>query len=260
MTSYAAPPVDPKRSREKMIREQIEGRGIRDKAVIEAMRTVPRHLFVEEALTGQAYSDHPLPIGFGQTISQPYTVARMSELLEAGPGMKVLEIGTGSGYQAAILEKMGLNVFTVERKRELYLAARTRLEAMTRYSIRFKLADGTVGWPEEAPFDRIIVTAGAPDIPKPLLEQLSDPGLLLIPVGSSRQQQELIVVRKSDGRLSRRKVWRAGEVDGPKVDWGRPGLVRSHSGAESFVDLVGEHGWTDNSAPEQEILRGLFTR
>lgn len=214
------PKIDLKRNRERMVRDQIESRGVADPEVLRAMRKVPRHLFVEEALIPQAYEDHPVPIGHGQTISQPYVVAWMTELLEVGPGLRVLEIGTGSGYQAAVLAELGAWVFTVERVKPLYEAARQRLETMGYRKVRFKLDDGTMGWPEEAPFDRIVVTAGGPRIPEPLLGQLADPGRLVIPVGPSRRSQALHVVRKENGRILARKL---GEV--------------------AFVDLVGAHGW-----------------
>lgn len=207
-------------SRDRMVREQLVARGITDKAVLSAMRKVPRHLFVAEALAGKAYEDHPLPIGFGQTISQPYVVAVMSQLLETQPGMRVLEIGTGSGYQAAVLAEMGLEVYTVERLRELYSRTSSLLMRLKYRSIRMKLADGTEGWPESGPFDRIIVTAGGPAVPRPLVEQLADPGLLLIPVGEERRGQRLILVRKEQGELRQEEHERV-----------------------AFVDLVGSHGW-----------------
>ncbi|MEA4857052.1 MAG: protein-L-isoaspartate(D-aspartate) O-methyltransferase [Solidesulfovibrio sp.] len=216
----AGPRIDLKRNRERMVRDQIEARGVADPDVLRVMRRVPRHLFVEEALIPQAYEDHPLPLGHGQTISQPYVVAWMTALLEVAPGLRVLEIGTGSGYQAAILAELGASVFTVERVRPLFESARERLTAMGYRKIRFKLDDGTLGWPEEAPFDRMVVTAGGPRIPEPLLAQLADPGRLVIPVGPSRRSQALHVVRKENGRILARKL---GEV--------------------AFVDLVGAHGW-----------------
>lgn len=207
-------------SRDRMLREQILARGISDPAVLRAMGTVPRHSFVEEALAAKAYEDYPLPIGFGQTISQPYVVARMSELLEASPGMRVLEIGTGSGYQAAILEAMGLEVYTVERLRELYFRTGKLFMRLRLTSIRMKLDDGTLGWPQEAPFDRIIVTAGGPEIPEPLVAQLGDPGILVVPVGATRSMQKLVRVHKRDGVIS-----------------------KEDKGSVAFVDLVGKHGW-----------------
>ncbi|WP_456325074.1 protein-L-isoaspartate(D-aspartate) O-methyltransferase [Desulfonauticus submarinus] len=211
---------DLKRLRERMVKEQIEARGIKDPLVLQAMRKVPRHFFVDEALENQAYSDHPLPIGHGQTISQPYIVALMSELLCPSPGLNVLEIGTGSGYQAAILAEMGLDVYTVERIRSLYLKAMKLYRELRYFSIKLKLDDGTLGWPENAPFDRIIVTAGAPQIPEPLIEQLADPGIMVIPVGEGKRDQTLIRIKKENGEIQ-------------KEDFGG---VR-------FVDLVGRFGW-----------------
>lgn len=212
--------VDPKRSRERMVREQIEARGVSDPAVLDAMRSLPRHLFVEEALAYKAYSDSPLPIGEGQTISQPYIVALMSELLQVESGMKVLEIGTGSGYQAAVLANMGADVYTVERIKKLFYAARKRFMNMRMFSVKLKLDDGTMGWPEEAPYDRIIVTAGGPEVPEPLVDQLAEGGRMLIPVGGSKRFQELILIEKKDGEV-----------------------VRTNKGGVAFVDLVGTHGW-----------------
>lgn len=207
-------------SRERMMREQILSRGITSPRVIAAMSKVPRHAFVEEGLYALAYDDSPLMIGSGQTISQPYIVALMSELLEARDGMSVLEIGTGCGYQAAVLHEMGLKVFSVERLRELFNDASKRLARLGCSRIRLKLADGTLGWPEQAPFDRIIVTAGGPAVPEPLVEQLADPGIMVIPVGLNKRNQNLVVVRKEDGKIS-----------------------RESKGAVAFVDLVGSHGW-----------------
>ncbi len=207
-------------SRDRMVREQLAPRGISDAAVLKAMRTVPRHLFVEEALRGQAYEDGPLPIGFGQTISQPFVVALMTQLLECAPGMRVLEIGTGSGYQAAVLREMGLDVHSVERLRELHFRTSDLFRQLRLMDIRLKLADGTLGWPEASPFDRILVTAGGPEVPAPLLEQLADPGILVMPVGGDKRAQRLVRLRKQQGRLHK-------EV--------REGVA--------FVDLVGKHGW-----------------
>jgi len=212
--------IDPVRLRQRMVKEQIEARGVTDRAVLDAMGTLPRHLFVEEALAYKAYSDSPLPIGEGQTISQPYIVALMTELLEVEPGMKVLEIGTGSGYQAAVLAEVGGEVFTVERVKKLFFAARKRFMDMRMFSVKLKMDDGTMGWPEEAPFDRIIVTAGGPEVPAPLVEQLADPGRMLIPVGSSKRLQSLILIEKKDGEI-----------------------IRTDKGGVAFVDLVGKHGW-----------------
>lgn len=212
--------LDRRRQRERMVREQIEARGVRDEAVLRAMGRVPRHLFVEPALEAKAYMDSPLPIGAGQTISQPYVVALMSELLQVQPGMSVLEIGTGSGYQAAVLAEMGAEVYTVERIADLFRRARDRMRAMGYRGVHCKLDDGTLGWPEMAPFDRIVVTAGGPGVPPPLLEQLGDPGLLLIPVGGSRRNQELVLARKQGGEIT-----------------------QESKGGVIFVDLVGRHGF-----------------
>lgn len=212
--------VDPKRRRERMVSEQIEGRGVSDPLVLAAMRSVPRHLFVEEALMSVAYDDRPQPIGHGQTISQPYIVGLMSELLRVEPGMSVLEIGTGSGYQAAVLAEMGAEVFTVERIKKLYMAARQRMMKMRYFHVRLKLDDGTLGWPENAPYDRIIVTAGGPRVPQALLEQLNDPGRLVIPVGGDRSRQELVMVTKENGVVT-----------------------EENKGFVAFVDLVGAQGW-----------------
>jgi protein-L-isoaspartate(D-aspartate) O-methyltransferase len=203
-----------------MVREQLEPRGIRDERVLSAMGKVPRHRFVQEALRGQAYEDHPLPIGHGQTISQPYVVAWMTGLLEAEPGMKVLEIGTGSGYQAAVLAEMGLEVYSVERIRELHFKTRDLLNELRYFRVKLKLDDGTMGWPDEAPFDRILVTAGGPEVPEPLVDQLNDPGLMVIPVGRSRRMQELVILRKQNGQVQEER-----------------------KGGVAFVDLVGTHGW-----------------
>ncbi len=212
--------VDMRRNRERMVREHLEARGIKDTRVLAAMRAVPRHYFVQEALRAQAYEDHPLPIGYGQTISQPYIVALMSEQLETRPGMSVLEIGTGSGFQAAVLAEMGLQVYSVERIRELHSATQQLLRDLKYYRIRLKLDDGTMGWPEMGPFDRIIVTAGGPSIPEPLVNQLADPGVMLIPVGKNKRMQQLVRIRKQDGDVTLEKL-----------------------GGVAFVDLVGTHGW-----------------
>ncbi len=219
MTLGAFSSYDPVHQRRNMIR-RLEAAGISDRAVLEAMEAVPRHLFVPEALRPSAYTDHPLPIGRGQTISQPYIAAWMTQRLEAKAGMSVLEIGTGSGYQTAVLAAMGLEVFTVERVRELYLGARDRFERLGVRRIRMKLADGTLGWEENAPFDRIIVTAGGPDVPPPLVEQLNDPGVMVIPVGPNRGSQRLVRVRRENGRVSAKAAV-----------------------CTAFVDLVGDHGW-----------------
>jgi len=211
--------IDSKR-RHAMALDLVTERRIKFAAVIRAMRSVPRHLFVEEALAAQAYSDNALPIGFGQTISQPYVVALMTGLLDVREGMSVLEIGTGSGYQSAVLAEMGALVFTVECVPELHAQAKERLEALGYGNVRFKLDDGTLGWPEKAPFDRILVTAGGPVVPAPYLDQLADPGRLVMPVGEERGSQTLVAMLKENGEVRR----------------------ETH-GRVAFVDLVGRHGW-----------------
>lgn len=165
-----------------MVAEQIVGRGVSDPVVLEAMRAVPRHRFVTEEWQDQAYADHPLPIGHGQTISQPYIVALMSEALDIEPGAKVLEIGTGSGYQAAVLAEMGVEVYSIEIVPELEERAATTLRDLG-YAAATRAGDGYFGWPEEAPFDAIIVTAAPDHVPQPLVEQLAPGGALVIPVG-----------------------------------------------------------------------------
>jgi len=166
-----------------MVERQLEARGIRDRGVLDAMGKVPRELFAAESERGRAYADVPLPIGHGQTISQPYIVGLMSEKLELQPGDKVLEIGTGSGYQAAILAEMGMQVYTIEIIPELATQAAERLEALGYADVRARAADGYWGWPEEAPFDAIIVTAAPDHVPQPLVEQLKPGTRLVIPVG-----------------------------------------------------------------------------
>ena len=205
--------------RERMIEEQLIARGIKDQRVLEAMRQVPRHLFVEDALQAHAYGDFPLPIGSGQTISQPYIVALMTEALQLTGSEKVLEIGTGSGYQAAVLSRLCQRVYTVERIDSLVGRARKVFDRLRYHNIVSRIDDGTVGWSSEAPFDAIMVTAGGPHIPAPLLAQLAEPARLIIPVGS-QGMQELQVVKKSEGKMT---------VDTIEQ-------VR-------FVDLIGAHGW-----------------
>jgi len=205
--------------RERMVK-LIAARGVRDERVLAALRKVPRHLFVKDHLRTQAYGDHALPIGAGQTISQPYVVARMSELLELGPTHSVLEIGTGTGYQTAILGLLARRVYSLERVPELAQAAIPRMRALGLDNVKIQVFDGTVGWSEVAPFDRILVTAGAPKVPEPLLDQLAPGGTLLIPEGTL-QAQRLVVYRKSArGELRRR--------EGEEV---------------AFVPLLGRHGW-----------------
>ena len=205
--------------RERMIEEQLVPRGIGDPRELEAMRQVPRHLFVEDAMQAHAYGDFPLPIGSGQTISQPYIVALMTEALQLKGTERVLEIGTGSGYQAAILSRLCLRVYTIERIDALVGRARRVFDRLRYHNIVSRIDDGTEGWSAEAPFDGILVTAGGPRIPDPLLAQLADPGRLVIPVGD-QGVQDLQLVEKRDGGLTVRTIEQ----------------VR-------FVDLIGAYGW-----------------
>ncbi len=206
-------------ARERMVQEQLVTRGITDQRLLAAMMEVPRHLFVDDAMRARAYGDHPLPIAAGQTISQPYIVAYMTQVLQLQGHEKVLEIGTGSGYQAAILSRLCEKVYTVERVNTLLAGARKLFDALRYYNIVAKLDDGTLGWPEFGPYDAIIVTAGGPEIPAPLVEQLADPGRLVIPVGD-QDVQELHLVTKANGETT--------------ID---------HLVSVRFVDLIGEHGW-----------------
>ncbi|MBI4538613.1 MAG: protein-L-isoaspartate(D-aspartate) O-methyltransferase [Gemmatimonadetes bacterium] len=191
-------PGEFERQRRTMVRDQIVATGIEDTATIRAMSVVPRHEFVPARYRGEAYADHPVPIGYGQTISQPYIVAFMTEVLRPRAGMKVLEVGTGSGYQAAVLAEIGLEVYTIEIFRALADAARDRLRRLRYGSAEVRHGDGFFGWPEEAPFDAIIVTAAAGFIPPPLLEQLKPGGRLVIPVGSVYGVQNLVLVDKGE--------------------------------------------------------------
>jgi protein-L-isoaspartate(D-aspartate) O-methyltransferase len=207
------------RERRRMVKEHLAGRRIADARVLEVMGRVPRHLFVEEALRDRAYGEHPLPIGDGQTISQPFMVARMAELLRLTGREKVLEIGTGSGYQAAVLAELAGRVCTVERLPRLATRARHVLEGLGYRNVWVRAANGTYGWPDEAPFDRIVVAAGGPAVPPPLLDQLGEGGRLVMPVGESGAQR-LRVIQKAKGRT----------------------LVTDDS-ACSFVPLVGAPAW-----------------
>jgi len=190
-----------------MVQEQIEKRGIRNAEVLRVMRETPRHLFVPERHRGDAYRDGPLPIGSGQTISQPYIVAVMTELLEPSPNIRVLEIGTGSGYQAAVLAALCKEVYTIEIVPELARAAAKIFSDLKLSNIIAREGDGYRGWPEKAPFDRIILTAAPPQVPQALLDQLPPGGKLVAPVGASALDQELIVIEKGkDGKLRRRSV------------------------------------------------------
>ena len=189
--------------REEMVRLQIERRGVRNPAVLRAMREVPRHLFVPEPMRRSAYEDHPLPIGHGQTISQPYIVAAMTEMLDPRPGHRVLEIGTGSGYQAAVLARLVSHVYTIEIVEPLGKQAQERLAALGYRNVTVRIGDGYEGWPEEAPFDRIILTAAPPEVPQKLIDQLRNGGRLVAPVGAG--WQELVVIDKdAKGNVRRR--------------------------------------------------------
>jgi len=206
-------------ARRKMVQEQLLARGIKDERVLRAMMKVPRHLFLEEGLWSQAYGDFPLPIGEGQTISQPYIVALMTEALRLKGDEKVLEVGTGSGYQAAILAELAERVFSIERISSLAAKARRILDELGYANVLIKVSDGTYGWEEEAPFDGIIVTAGAPEIPKTLLRQLKVGGRLVIPVGNEYSQTLLRIARKESG------------------------YKEEDLGGCRFVRLIGDHGW-----------------
>lgn len=205
--------------RERMVDEQIVARNINDQRVIEAMRTVPRHVFVDKAYYHQAYKDYPLPIGHDQTISQPYMVAVMTELLELKGSERVLEIGTGSGYQTAILALLADKVYSVERIIELTRNARVILDKLGFRNISVTMRDGSLGWPDFAPYDGIIVTAGAPEIPDALLTQLADKGRLVVPVGDE-YSQVLNQVKKHKGRIYRKEYFGC-----------------------TFVPLIGKQGW-----------------
>jgi protein-L-isoaspartate(D-aspartate) O-methyltransferase len=191
--------TDYEKQRKKMVIEQIASRGISDPHVIAAMLRVPRHLFVPSENRIMAYDDRPLSIGEGQTISQPYIVALMTQLLNIKPGMKILEVGTGSGYQAAILAELNTNVFSIEIIRSLGMRARQLLDSLEYDNINVTIGDGYKGWPENAPFDAIIVTCAPSDVPEPLIAQLKEGGIMVIPVGE-RFVQELVILRKKNGK------------------------------------------------------------
>ncbi len=210
-------------ARNDMVNTQLIPRGIRDPRVLAAFRKVPRHRFVPSHLWNEAYGDYPLPIGEDQTISQPYIVALMTEIMEPREGDRVLEIGLGSGYQAAILAELVALVFSIDRVGLLADKAREALEAMGYKNIKTRVGDGTQGWPEEAPFEGIIVTAAAPQVPRPLTEQLALGGRLVIPVGD-RYSQTLTLVRKT-----------------------RDGLKYEYHGGCRFVPLIGKYGWQEES-------------
>jgi protein-L-isoaspartate(D-aspartate) O-methyltransferase len=207
------------RQRQDMVRRQIEARGVTDPKVLAAMYKVPRHLFVSDALRDQAYGDFPLPIGEQQTISQPYIVAEMTQALQPGKDDRILEIGTGSGYQAAILAEIVFRVYTIEKIHPLYTKSRKVFDKLHYHNIVTRYSDGTSGWEDESPFDGIIVTAGSPSIPKPLISQLAAGGRMVIPVGDL-YSQELIKIYKDEH-----------------------GIHKTNLGGCRFVKLVGEYGW-----------------
>jgi protein-L-isoaspartate(D-aspartate) O-methyltransferase len=209
LAAAAWPQGDPyEASRRNMVERQIARRGIKDPQVLAAMRATPRHLFVPPELRAQAYGDHPLPIGHGQTISQPYIVAAMTELLDIRPESKVLEIGAGSGYQTAVAARLAAHVYSIEIVPELARSAAALLAKLGVKNVTVREGDGYRGWPEQAPFDRIIVTAAPPEVPKALIEQLRPGGKMVVPVGKSPLDQELLVVEKlADGRTVERSVF-----------------------------------------------------
>ncbi|HUS05447.1 MAG TPA: protein-L-isoaspartate(D-aspartate) O-methyltransferase [Bryobacteraceae bacterium] len=193
--------------RERMVREQMLARGIRNAAVLDVMRRTPRHLFMPPDVWTLAYADHPVPIGYGQTISQPYIVAFMTELLDVRKDQRVLEIGTGSGYQAAILAALAHEIYSVEIVAPLAVSAAERLKRLGYHNVFVRQGDGYQGWPEKAPFDRILLTAAPPDLPQAVVDQLKAGGKLLAPVGRSSADQEIRLIEKhTDGRISTRSV------------------------------------------------------
>ncbi|MGD8425972.1 MAG: protein-L-isoaspartate(D-aspartate) O-methyltransferase [Balneolaceae bacterium] len=207
------------KQRRRRLVETLADKGIKDQRVLEAFNIVPRHIFIDTALQDRAYKDTALPIGKEQTISQPFTVARQTELLDLKPGEKVLEIGTGSGYQAAILCELGAEVYTIERHKELYERARSILRELG-YLVHSKLGDGTLGWSAYAPYDAIVVTAGAPVVPEDLVEQLNVNGRLVVPVGDDKRQEMIRVTKIRENEFE-----------------------EEHFSDFKFVPLIGKKGW-----------------
>ncbi len=214
--------LNPKLSREDMVLTQLERRGIRNPRVLDAMRKVKRHEYVEPAFRDRAYEDTPLPIEEGQTISQPYMVGRMTALLEIQPTDRVLEVGTGSGYQTAILAELASKVFSIERHLRLLLRARTILEQQGYRNVVLRHGDGTIGWSEFAPYDKILITAAAPSFPRTLFGQLRDGGMMIFPMGEKQSQSLLLVERHGDE------------------------AVMHEAGTVSFVPLIGREGWQND--------------
>lgn len=210
--------------RERMVARLREHYGVCDKRVLDAMLIVPRHFFVPEALQGRAYGDHALPIAANQTISQPFIVARMSELLELDNRSRVLEIGAGSGYQTAVLSKLAAQVYAIERIAELAREAQARIRQLDIYNATVKCFDGTLGWSAHAPYDAVLVAAGGPDVPEPLLAQLQTGGRLVIPIGDTRVEQRLIRFIRTE-----------------------KGYEREDHGACAFVPLIGHYGWSNQT-------------
>lgn len=213
--------IDYVQARERMVREQLVTRGINNPRVLRAMTKVPRHLLLESELWDQAYEDHPLPIGANQTISQPYMVALMAEALELKGAERVLEVGTGSGYAAAVLSQLCAEVFTVESVEALASKARILLSRLGYRNVSVLVADGTLGWEEHAPYDAVVISAAAPCIPRPLLEQLKTPGHLVFPMGE-KELQTLVRIRKD-----------------------KTGIREEYLGECHFVKLTGRYGWED---------------
>jgi protein-L-isoaspartate(D-aspartate) O-methyltransferase len=213
--------IDYVQARERMVQEQLVSRGIKDPRVLQAMAEVPRHLFVRRELWDHAYEDHPLPIGANQTISQPYIVARMVEALELKGGERVLEVGTGSGYAAAILGQLCAEIFSIEVVEELALNARTLLSSLGYGNVSVLVGDGTLGWEENAPYDAVVISAAAPGIPRPLIQQLKTPGYLVFPMGE-KDLQTLVRICKD-----------------------RSGIREEYFGECQFVKLRGKYGWED---------------
>jgi protein-L-isoaspartate(D-aspartate) O-methyltransferase len=218
----ATPQNDYRIPRERMIERLRNHYGIRDQRVLEAMRAVPRHFFVPEALQSRAYGDHALPIAANQTISQPFIVARMTELSELDERSRVLEIGAGSGYQTAVLARLAAQVYAIERIGELAREAQARIRQLGIYNATVKCFDGTLGWSAHAPYDAILVAAGGPEVPEPLMSQLAAGGRLIIPVGDSRESQRLVRVIKTE-----------------------KGYAREDHGPCAFVPLIGHYGWSN---------------